>query len=219
MTESIETAGGLCFFLLGLAKKAARDFLHQAFRWRNLKYLSIYAGANLLIQVFFNLYESFHPTLLVIRGVPSPQSSGSFFSFIVTLCLYPLSILFEELAFRFLPMLLIRDTLHLGRITTAVEDGKGIRIIHNGRFRLWLYHYWTILYVAVSALFTAWMHVTTNILAADLIGTGIYFCVQGFSGVVFAWIYLRRGLGASWAVHLGYDLFLVFLSFVILSLL
>jgi hypothetical protein len=218
MTEPIETAGGLCLFLLGLAKKAARDFLHQAFRWRNLKYLSIYAGANLLIQVFFNIYESFHPTLLDIRGVPSPQTSGSFFSFIVTLCLYPLSILFEELAFRFLPMLLIRDTLQLDRITTAVEDDKGIRIIHNSRFRLWLYHYWTILFVAVSAFWAAWLHTSSNTIAASLVGIAIYFRVQFFSGVCFAWMYLRRGLGSSWCVHLLYDFLLVTLNLAILLL-
>jgi hypothetical protein len=56
-----------------------------------------------------------------------------------------------------------------------------------------------------------------NVVNSDFLGSLIYFGVQTFSGFCFAWIYAKRGLGAVWAVHTAWDLFLIALNLIILT--
>jgi hypothetical protein len=131
--------------------------------------------------------------------------------------LLPLSLLFEELAFRLMPMVYIRDVLHLNTITISIEDERGIREIHHSRARMWLYHYWWILFIVVSALWAGLIH-QINVVESSPVGALIYFGVQTFSGVCFAWIYVKRGLGAAWIVHVSWDYLIVMLNLLSLSL-
>jgi membrane protease YdiL (CAAX protease family) len=213
MTE-VEKAGGIVPFLVKTFRKAVHDFGRQAaYRW-NVKYFVFYAAANFLIIILFMFYQSFQPVNLNLQPVTSPQAEGSFLLFIVMVILMPLSLLFEEFLFRLLPMFFVRDLFHLNEL--SVVEGER-PFINHGIIRLWLFRNWLSIFIVVSAVWAALWHLT-NIVNSDLLGILFYFGVQFFSGAAFAWIYSRHGLGASWAVHTAWDLFLIALNLIIVMI-
>jgi membrane protease YdiL (CAAX protease family) len=222
-----------------LLKKAAIGFKRQAFNRKNLRYLLYYAAANFQILTLFAMYQSIQGISLELKPVTSPATEGSSLLFVAAVILLPLSLLLEELGFRLLPMFFIRDVFHLNRLEIGIEEivekKKGvfiwddaglyidskhlqkseIKIIAQSPARLWICHHWVWIFIVVSALWAGMLH-QVNVVSSDALGAWIYFGVQTFSGFCFAWIYARRGLGASWAVHTAWDLFIVALNLIIL---
>lgn len=198
-----------------LLKKAAIGFKRQAFNRKNLRYLLYYAAANFLILTLFAMYQSIQGISLELKPVTSPATEGSSLLFVAAVILLPLSLLLEEFGFRLLPMFFIRDLFHLNRITLSIKHEGKVTVVHNSPLRLWLYHHWVWIFIVVSALWAGMLH-QINVVSSDPLGAWIYFGVQTFSGFCFAWIYARRGLGASWAVHTAWDLFLVAMNLLIL---
>jgi membrane protease YdiL (CAAX protease family) len=203
-------------YWLRLLWASLTKFKKQVISKRNLRYFLYYAAANFLILILFSYYQSLQPVNLDLKPVTSPQVEGSFLLFVAAVILLPLSLLFEELGFRLLPMLFIRDLFHLNRITYSIVHEEEITIVHNSPLRLWLYHHWTWVFIVVSALWAGLLH-QINVVNSDFLGSLIYFGVQTFSGFCFAWIYVKRGLGAAWAVHTAWDLFLITLNLIIVS--
>lgn len=210
-----EDADRILFKIYGAVKKAAIGFKKQVLNRRNLRYLLYYAAANFVILVLYSYYQSLQPVNLDIKPVTSPATEGSSLLFIAALIVSPVSWLLEELAFRLLPMFYIRDLFHLNTITVSIEHEGKVTIVHNSRLRLWIYHQWVWIFIVVSAVWAGLIH-QINIVESSAVGALIYFAVQFFSGVCFAWIYSRRGLGASWIVHVSWDYFLVALNLIML---
>jgi membrane protease YdiL (CAAX protease family) len=224
---------------VGVVKKAAIGFKRQALSRRNLRYFLYYAAANFLILILFAVYQNIQGISLELKPVTSPATEGSSLLFVAAVILLPFSLLLEELGFRLLPMFFIRDLFHLNRLEIGIEEivekKKGVfiwddaglyldskhfqtsevKIIAQSPLRLWICHHWVWIFIVVSTLWAGLLH-QINIVSSDLLGSLIYFGVQAFSGFCFAWIYSRRGLGASWAVHTAWDLFIVALNLIIL---
>jgi len=217
-------SGGMDMFILidsfkgcyKYVKKAVIRFCKQALNRKNLRYLLYYALANFAILLSFTLYQRMQSVNLDLKPTTSPVSDGSFM-LVTAVILLPFSLLVEEFAFRYVPMFYIKGIFHLNSITISIEDDKGEREVAHSRARWWLYHHWLSFYLVVSSIVAAGIH-QLNIVNSDLIGSLIYFGVQAFSGVCFAWIYSRHGLGASWAVHTAWDLFLVCLNLIMVIL-
>jgi hypothetical protein len=210
-----EDADRILFKIYGAVKKAAIGFKKQVLNRHNLRYLLYYAAANFVILVLYSYYQSLQPVNLDLKPVTSPATEGSSLLFIAALIVSPASWLLEELAFRLLPMFYIRDLFHLNTITVSIEHEGKVTIIHHSRLRLWLYHHWVWIFIVVSAVWAGLIH-QINVVSSDFLGSLIYFGVQFFSGFCFAWIYAKRGLGASWAVHTFWDYFLILLNVLIL---
>lgn len=210
-----EAADKILFKIYGAVKKAAIGFKRQVLSRRNLRYFLYYAAANFLILTLFAVYQSIQGISLELKPVTSPATEGSSLLFVAAVILLPLSLLLEELGFRLLPMFFIRDLFHLNRITISIEHEGKVTVVHNSPLRLWIYHHWVWIFIVVSALWAGLLH-QINVVSSDALGALIYFAVQCFSGVAFSWIYSRRGLGASWIVHLSWDLFIVALNLIML---
>jgi membrane protease YdiL (CAAX protease family) len=210
-----EAADRILFKIYGVVKKAAIGFKRQALSRRNLHYFLYYAIANLLILLLFSLYQSFQGVSLELKPVTSPVTEGSSLLFVAAVILLPFSLLLEELGFRLLPMFFIRDLFHLNNITISIEHEGKVTVVHHSPLRLWICHHWVWIFIVVSSVWAGLLH-QINIVSSDLLGSLIYFGVQAFSGFCFAWIYSKRGLGASWAVHTAWDLFIVALNLIIL---
>jgi hypothetical protein len=210
-----EDADRILFKIYGAVKKAAIGFKKQVLNRRNLRYLLYYAAANFVILVLYSYYQRLQPVNLDIKPVTSPATEGSSLLFIAALIVSPASWLLEELAFRLLPMFYIRDLFHLNTITVSIEHEGKVTIIHHSRLRLWIYHHWVWIFIVVSAVWAGLIH-QINIVESSAVGASIYFLVQFFSEACFSWIYSRRGLGASWIVHVSWDYFLVALNLAII---
>jgi len=205
----------ILFKLYEMFKKAIIEFKRQVLNRRNLRYFLYYAAANFVILLLFSYYQSLQPVNLDLKPMTSPATETSPLLFVAAVMILPLSLLLEEFAFRLLPMFFFKDLFHLNTITISIEHEGKVTVVHNSSLRLWLYHNWLWVFLVVSALWAGFLH-QINVVNSDLLGSLIYFGVQIFSGFCFAWIYARRGLGASWAVHTAWDLFLVGLNLVIL---
>lgn len=201
----------------GVVTKVVIDFKRQVLNRRNLRYFLYYAAANFLILMLFSYYQSLQPVNLDLKPVTSPVTEGSFLLFVAAVILLPLSLLLEEFAFRLLPMFFIRDLFHLNRLTHSSVYEDKVTIVLNSPLRVWLYWHWIVVFCVVSALWAGLLH-QINVVNSDFLGSLIYFGVQTFSGFCFAWIYAKRGLGAAWAVHTAWDLFLIALNLIILTL-
>lgn len=204
-------------YWLRLLWASLAKFKKQVISKRNLRYFLYYAAANFLILILFSYYQSLQPVNLDLKPVTSPQVEGSFLLFVAAVILLPLSLLLEEFAFRLLPMFFIRDLFHLNRLTHSLVYEDKVTIVLNSPLRVWLYWHWIVVFCAVSALWAGLLH-QINVVNSDFLGSLIYFGVQTFSGFCFAWIYAKRGLGAAWAVHTAWDLFLIALNLIILTL-
>jgi hypothetical protein len=205
----------ILFRIYGMLKQAVIEFKRQALNRRNLRYFLYYALANLLIVILYTVYERSLPVNLDLKPVTSPATEGSSLLFVEAVILLPFSLLLEEFAFRLMPMAFIRDIFHLNSITISMEHEGKVTVVHNSPLRLWLYHHWLWIYIVVSAVWAGLLH-QINIIESSPQGALIYFAIQAFSGCCFAWIYAHRGLGSSWIVHTGWDLFLVALNLAIL---
>lgn len=215
MTEIEKTGGLLPLLKIELHKSLVR-FKKQICSKRNFRYFLYYSLGNFAVLILYSLYEMTQQTVdLSIKPVTSPAVEGSWILFAFAVAIMPLSLLFEEFAFRLMPMVWIKDIFHLNRITISVQDENGCRVIQNGKVRFWLYHNWIWVFIVVSGLWAAWIH-QLNIVESSPIGTLIYFGVQCFSGFSFAYLYARRGLGSSWVIHVSWDLFLVALNLILL---
>lgn len=194
-----------------LIREAIFHFKRQVLSRRNIRYFIYYAAANFTILTLYSFYQSLQPVDLNLKPVTSPAVEGSFLLFLAAVILLPFSLFLEECGFRLLPMVMIRDVMSLNKITVSVEHNGQVTTVHNSSLRLWIYHHWWIIFIVVSAIWAAFWH-QINVVESSLLGSLIYFGVQFFSGICFAWIYLKRGLGASWIVHTAWDLFIVVLN-------
>lgn len=186
-----------------MVKETVLSFKNQFFQRSNLRLLLYYAVANFVILLLYSFLVSSlqssttpNPANIDLKPpiVTPPQSSGlsGLWIFILSCLLLPVTLLLEELGFRLLPMFFIRDLFHLDK----------------------LYDHWIWVFIVISGVWDGLIH-QFNIVSATQIGAMIYFAVQLFSGICFAWIYSHKGLGASYAVHLGWDFFLVALTVVL----
>lgn len=239
MKDNKKFAKGILYTVYLELRIALIKFKREALRKSNFRYFLYYAAANFIILTLYSL--SLPSISLELKPVTSPAVEGSFLLFVAAVILLPLTLLLEELGFRLLPMFFIRDLFHLNKITTREEnkerviiwDDAGIYLDANGfqrkmlskplitkhhsRLRIWAYHHWIFVFVVVSALWAAMMH-QINIVESSALGSLIYFGVQFFSGCCFAGIYAKRGLGAVWIVHTGWDYFLILLNLAIVFL-
>jgi len=66
--------------------------------------------------------------------------------------------------------------------------------------------------VPLSTVWDAFLH-QSNVIGGTLLGIFGYFVIQAVSGFYLAWIFLNKGLKASWFVHYGFDLLMFLLVF------
>jgi hypothetical protein len=201
--------------LSAIVRQALSSFKREALSRRNLRYFLYYAAANFLILILYTVYERSQPVNLDLQPVTSPATEGSFLLFVAAVILMPFSLLFEEFAFRLMPMVFIRDIFHLNSITISMEHEGKVTVVHNSPLRLWLHHHWLWIYIVVSAVWAGLLH-QINIIESSPLGALIYFAIQAFSGCCFAYLYSRHGLGSSWCVHVLWDLSLVGLNLIVI---
>jgi len=67
-------------------------------------------------------------------------------------------------------------------------------------------------FLIVATVWDAFLH-QSNVIGGTLLGIFGYFVIQAVSGFYLAWIFLNKGLKASWFVHYGFDLLMFLLVF------
>ena len=172
-------------------KEARQRFKAQARDRANVRCFIYYAVLNISILI---LYTIFMPKVsLELKPMTSPQSEGSSFAFGVAVAILPLSTLLEEFGFRVLPFTLLK------------------KLVFKNRAGDWLLP----TFLIISACWTGLLH-QLNIVLSSPQGAMFYFGVQAFGAGCLAWIYAKKGLGASWIIHFSWDLFILGLNLVVL---
>lgn len=166
-----------------------------------LKVFGIYLAANVAMTVGFIVWSHFSTPLLNL----SPNfGTENLPLFTIGVAFLPLTLLLEDIGFRWMPWFVITQSLRL----------HAVYVDENRSWRLWLYRNYRLIYLVSSAAFHTAVH-TINIVSADFIGFQIYATVQLIIGLMLARIFLRYGFWESYTVHLSYDLVLI--GFVLLS--
>lgn len=175
--------------------KILSDFFSQAVDIYNIRYLLYYAVGNFALLILYSLYEqSVSQVDLSLKPATTTLLQGNWLLWSLAVLTLPLELFFEELGFRVLPKIVLKDWLHLDK--------------HSS--------HWIPIFIVVSGVWAGLIH-QLNVSESSVVGSLIYFGIQLFSGLCFAWIYVHKGLGASWAVHVSWDLFIVFLAVVALA--
>lgn len=150
---------------------------------RLLHFFVIYAAINFALVLGYGFYESLTAEAVQLKPVlPSGTDWGMFG---LSVAILPLSLLLEEAAFRLMPKIVFNAW------SVKMEHGKGF-----------------VAYLIVAGVWASMVH-QFNVVSAEPLGRMIYFSIQLFSGIYFAYYFLRHGLVAVWILHTGWDFLLV----------
>lgn len=193
-------------------KQLIGTFFKEAFQKRNVRYLVYYGFGNFVLLILYTVYERSVSTVdLSLNPATTTVVQSNWILWVLAVLLLPLSLFLEELGFRMLPKVFIKDIFQLDTITISEEHDGVVTEVNHSPVRWWVYHHWHWIFIVVSACWAGLIH-QLNVVESSPLGSLIYFGMQFFSGLCFAWIYIHKGIGSSWVVHLSWDFFIVILS-------
>ena len=172
-----------------------------------MKILLFYGLLNIIMIFCFMWMQSYFQADLDLDPSKIPAGDDSLFAFAVMLL--PLTLLLEDFGLRLMPWIIIHDILRLHTIEVKpASNQKDWEISDKRKWRVWLYHNTFSFYIVVSALWHSFLH-QSNVVAANPLGRFLYFGIQLTSGLILAWIFIRKGFWESYTLHLSWDLLLL----------
>lgn len=199
------------------AKKQFRQwksFMRKGF----LKTFGIYLTVNILMTLGYILFNSLTPATSVTLDLNPELATETAPLFTLAVVILPITLLLEDMGFRWMPWILITQTFRLNSLEVVPafdeEKKKSWAYVEKRKWRLWLYRNYRSVYLVSAIIMHCAFHYF-NVATASSQGFFVYGFVQATIGGMLARIFLRYGFWESYTIHLSYDLLLI--GFVLLS--